>query len=75
MKGDIGMNTGNLIRKIKIECPLCGKIHDVEERTRIAKIIIKGESVDYVENYYFCSNCDDGENEFSQVLWYNLNAN
>lgn len=53
MKGDIGMNTGNLIRKNKIECPLCGKVHDVEERTRIAKIIIKGERVDYVEIIIF----------------------
>lgn len=49
MKGDIGMNTGKIIRKIKIECPFCDKVHDVEERTRIAKTIIKGESVDYVE--------------------------
>jgi putative zinc finger/helix-turn-helix YgiT family protein len=73
MKGDIGMNTGNLIRKIKIECPLCGKVHDVEERTRIAKIIIKGERVDYVENYYFCSNCDDGENEFTNGKMENEN--
>lgn len=73
MKGDIGMNTGKIIRKIKIECPFCDKVHDVEERTRIAKTIIKGESVDYVENYYFCTNCDDDENEFASGKMENEN--
>ena len=35
------MNGGNLIRKIQMECPLCDKVHEIEERTRIAKTIIK----------------------------------
>ena len=25
------MSGGNLIRKIKMECPLCDKIHEIEE--------------------------------------------
>ena len=68
------MNGGNLIRKIKMECPLCDKIHEVEERTRITKIIIKGEEVNYEETYYFCSNSDEDENEFvtGQMLNENL---
>ena len=41
MKGAIAMNDYNLIRTIQTECPLCGKIHEVEERKRIAATIIK----------------------------------
>ena len=47
------MKTSSLIRRIRMECPLCDKIHEIEERTRVAKIIIKGEEVNYVESYYF----------------------
>ena len=64
VKGDMAMNGGNLIRKIQMECPLCDKIHEIEERTRIAKTIIKGEEVNYEETYYFCLNSDEDENEF-----------
>ncbi|WP_252970354.1 hypothetical protein [Lachnospira eligens] len=46
------MNNYNLIRTIQIECPLCGKIHEVEERKRIAATIIKDEKVTYEEIYY-----------------------
>ena len=63
MKGNMTMKAGNLIRKIKMECPLCDKIHEIEERTRIVKTIIKGDEVSYKETYYLCSNSDD-ENEF-----------
>ena len=52
MKGAIAMNDYNLIRTIQIECPLCGKIHEVEERKRIAATIIKDEKVTYEEIYY-----------------------
>lgn len=58
------MNGGNLIRKIRMECPICDRIHEIEERTRIAKTIIKGEEVNYEETYYFCLKSDDDENEF-----------
>lgn len=59
------MKTSNLIRRIRMECPLCDKIHEIEERTRVAKIIIKGEEVNYVESYYFCANSNEEENEFA----------
>ena len=59
------MNGGKLIRKIKMECPLCDKIHEIEERRRISKTIIKGEEVNYEETYYFCINSDIDENEFA----------
>ena len=58
------MNTENLIRKINMECPLCDKVHEIEERSRIAKTIIKGEEINYVENYYVCRNSNKDENEF-----------
>ena len=60
----MAMNRGNLIRKIKMECPLCDKVHEIEERTRIAKSIIKGEEVKFEETYYLCLNSDEEENEF-----------
>ena len=64
MKGDTVMSESTLIRKIQVECPICDKIHEIEERTRIAKTIIKGEEVDYAETYYFCVNSDEDEREF-----------
>lgn len=64
MKGDTVMSESTLIRKIQMECPICDKIHEIEERTRIAKTIIKGEEVDYAETYYFCVNSDEDEREF-----------
>lgn len=58
------MNEAKVMRKIEMNCPMCDKIHEIEERTRITKIIIKDEEVNYKENYYFCKNCDEDENEF-----------
>ena len=57
------MNGDNLIRKIKMECPLCGKVHEIQERTRIAQTIIKGEEINYEQTYYFCPNSEADENE------------
>jgi len=63
LKG-LAMNGENLIRQIKMECPLCDKVHEIEERARIAKTIIKGEEVYYEETYCFCQDSDEDENEF-----------
>ncbi len=42
------MMEGNyLIKTILIECPLCDKEHEIEERKRISHITIKGEVVEY----------------------------
>jgi putative zinc finger/helix-turn-helix YgiT family protein len=73
VKGDMAMNGGNLIRKIKMECPLCDKVHEIEERKRVARTIIKGEEVNYEETYYFCLNSDEDENEFSTAKMENEN--
>ncbi len=64
VKGEVTMNRGNLIRRIHMECPICDKVHEIEERTRITELIIKGEEVNYVETYYLCPNSDEDDNEF-----------
>ena len=58
------MNKSKLIRKISMECPICNKIHEIEERKRIAKTIIKGVEVEYEETYYLCTNSNIDVNEF-----------
>ena len=58
------MMTTGLIRKIHMECPLCDKVHEIEERKRMTSTIIKGEEVTYEERFYFCANSEDDENEF-----------
>jgi len=55
---------GKLIRKVHMECPLCDKIHEVEERKRLVTIPLKGDKVTYEERFYFCVNSDNEENEF-----------
>lgn len=47
-----------------MECPLCDKVHEIEERRRTATLMVKGELVDYEELYYYCSNSKEEENEF-----------
>ena len=58
------MEGSTLIRKVYMDCPLCDKTHEVEERKRFATIILKGDKVTYEERFYYCANADDEENEF-----------
>lgn len=58
------MEAGRLIRKVHMDCPLCNKTHEVEERKRFAAITLKGDKVIYEERFYFCANADEDENEF-----------
>ncbi len=67
------MEANTLIRKIHMNCPLCDKTHEVEERKRIATIVIKGEEVAYEERFYFCTNADADENEFETGAMTNKN--
>ncbi len=67
------MNTGTLIRKIHMNCPLCDKTHEVEERKRYTTITLKGEEVTYEERFYFCANADEEENEFESGTMTNEN--
>lgn len=67
------MEANTLIRKIHMDCPLCDKTHEIEERKRNTTITIKGEEVAYEERFYFCSNADEDENEFESGTMANEN--
>lgn len=57
------MNT-TITKRIYMECPICGGIHEIEERSRTTTAIIKGEEVTYNERFYYCVYADEDENEF-----------
>ena len=67
------MRQYDLVRKIQMECPVCDKIHEVEERKRVTHTIIKGEEVAYEETYYFCQYSDEDESEFASGKMENAN--
>ena len=72
-RGGNAMNTTTLVRKIHMECPLCDKLHELEERKRTITTILKGEEVTYEESFYFCANADEDENEFETASMTNEN--
>ena len=45
-----------LIRKIEMECPICDKVHNVEEHSRIMKLFVRGQNIEYEERYFLCQN-------------------
>ena len=67
------MDKGKLIRKLEMECPLCGKKHEVDERERLASVVIKGDDVSYRERFYYCENCDEDESEYQTCEQINQN--
>lgn len=67
------MEANTFIRKVHMDCPLCDKTHEVEERKRFTTITIKGEEVTYEERFYFCANSDEDENEFETGAMTNEN--
>lgn len=67
------MDASTLLRKIHMNCPLCDKTHEVEERKRVTSIVLKGEEVTYEERFYFCANADKDENEFETGTMSNEN--
>ena len=67
------MEASILIRKVHMNCPLCEKTHEVEERKRMTTITIKGKEVVYEERFYFCANADEDENEFENGTMTNEN--
>lgn len=58
------MEASTLIRKVHMDCPLCDKTHEIEERKHLATITLKGEKVTYEERFYYCANTGEDENEF-----------
>jgi putative zinc finger/helix-turn-helix YgiT family protein len=73
LNGGRKMETNKLIRKVHMNCPLCGKTHEVEERKRFVTTTLKGESVTYEERVYFCVNSEEDENEFETGTMTNEN--
>jgi len=73
LEGGKAMETSRLIRKIHMDCPLCDKTHEIEERKRLATITLKGDKVTYEERFYFCANAYEDENEFETGSMTNAN--
>ncbi|MDT3699453.1 MAG: DUF4065 domain-containing protein [Thermincola sp.] len=53
-----------LISTIEMDCPICNKVHSLEQRQRLTQSLVKDEIVDYEEVYYLCPLSDEEENEF-----------
>ena len=54
----------NTVELLDFDCPFCDKVHKVERRRRNAQAIIKKEAVVFDEEYFFCPDRTDDENEF-----------
>lgn len=67
------MENSTLIRRVHMECPICDKVHEVEERTRQAMITMKGEEVTYEERFYYCAYAEEEEAEFESAKMSNEN--
>jgi len=67
------MEANTLLRRVHMNCPLCDKTHEVEERKRVTSIVLKGEEVTYEERFYFCANANKDENEFETGAMANEN--
>lgn len=48
-----------LIDRVMMVCPMCDEEHLVEKWVRTSKVTIKGESVEYLETYYKCTEDDE----------------
>lgn len=53
-----------LIEKIKVDCPFCNKEHILEKRKRNTIGIVKGEQINFEEEYFLCNITESDENEF-----------
>lgn len=58
------MNQDYLISTSEMACPICNKVHLLENRKRLTQAVVKEDTVDYQEVYYLCPSSDDEENEF-----------
>ena len=62
-----------LVRKIHMDCPLCGRFHEIEERERVTATVIKGEEISYEEKFCFCANMAGNKNTFETDAMANEN--
>ena len=67
------MEKSCLVRKVNMLCPICGKTHEVEERTRQTVMVIKSDAVSYEETYFFCGSSAVDECEFENGAMVNAN--
>lgn len=58
------MNPSESTNFIEKDCPICNTIHHLELNTRKAKVMIKGETIDFEEQYLVCHNTSSVDNEF-----------
>ncbi len=58
------MSNDFLISTVEMDCPICNKIHLLEQRTRLTQSIVKDEVVDYEDVYFLCTLSNEEENEF-----------
>ena len=59
----------SVLRAIEWDCPICDKVHLVEERKRSTQAFVKDEIVDYEEIFYCCTNLQNNFRfEFSSKL-------
>mgnify|MGYP000902489745 FL=1 len=58
------MNRDFFIRLVERDCPFCDRNHQIEERKRYTKSLVKDEAVEYEELYCRCPLTDEEENEF-----------
>lgn len=58
------MKKDHLICTIEKDCPICNKVHLLEQRKRLSQSIVKDEIVVYEELYFLCPLTDEEENEF-----------
>lgn len=52
----INMENYKVLSTEKRFCPVCGKVHNVEKRSRIVTGLVKAVKVDYEEIYFYCDN-------------------
>lgn len=63
-----------ILENVEKYCPLCDKVHFVEKRKRIGKMLIKNEVISYDEIYFFCpESIDYEEDEFMSADLMNQN--
>ncbi len=53
-----------LVRKIHMDCPLCNRLHEVEERRRTAAARVKGEEVICEQRFFRCPDAKGDTDEF-----------
>lgn len=58
------MSDYKIIRKIHMDCDICDKVHEVEEREGVNTLLINGEKIEYTERYFYCYNGKENENKF-----------